>query len=251
MIQFNLLPDVKIEYIKTRRRKRLIIFIAGITSAATFAIFVLLFLFVRVNQTKHISDLDKDINQNVSKIQETKDLDKILTIQNQLDSLPELYDKRTFSSRMADYLKQVTPAQATISDVEVDFEANTMIIKGNSDTLGTVNKFADTLKFTDYVVSGDSILGGDKEGRAFSNVVLKSFDVSVNQDTKRQVIAYELSFTFNPVIFALVKNPANNISQPVTLKVPQIISTRSETEKPADLFAPQPEQKAAEQGGQR
>lgn len=248
MIQFNLLPDVKIEYMKTRRRKRLIMFIAAIASAVTFAIFVLLFLFVRVNQAKYIRDLDKDIKSNVSKIQQTADLDKILTIQNQLNSLPALHDKKAFSSRMVDYLKQVTPSQATISDVDVDFESNTMVIKGNSDSLSTINKFADTLKFTDYKVNGDSILGGDKEGRAFSNVVLKSFDVSVNSDTKKQVIAYELSFTFQPAIFALVQDDTTNGGNPVELKVPQIISTRSETEKPADLFAPQPEQKPQGQG---
>ena len=93
MIQFNLLPDVKIEYIKTRYRKRMIMLISAIASGVTFTIFVLLFLFVRVNQPKHMKDLDKDIKSTVSKIQETKDLDKILTIQNQLNSLPALHDK--------------------------------------------------------------------------------------------------------------------------------------------------------------
>lgn len=248
MVQFNLLPDVKIEFIKTRRRKRLIIFIATVTSAATFAIFVLLFLFVRVNQTKHINDLDKDIRTNVSKIQATQDLDKILTIQNQLSTLPELHDQKMFTSRLTDYLNQLTPSQATISDVDADFVNNTMTIKGNVDTLNTVNKFADTLKFTDFSVKGDSVLGDQKEGRAFSDVVLKSFDVSLSDNNRTRVIVYELTFTFDPTIFALVKNDTVNGGNPIELKVPQIISTRSETEKPTELFVPQPQTQQQGQG---
>jgi len=99
MIQFNLLPDVKIEYIKTRNRKRMMMLVSIITSAVCFGVFVLLFLFVRVNQVKYMSDLDKDIKSTTSKIQSTPDLDKILTIQSQLNSLPDLHAKKVVSSR--------------------------------------------------------------------------------------------------------------------------------------------------------
>ncbi len=121
MIQFNLLPDVKIEFLKTRARKRLIMLISAVASAVCLAVFIVLFLFVRVNQPRHMNDLNKDIKANLSKIQSTQDLDKILTIQNQLNSLPALHDKKVVSSRLIDYLTSLTPNQATISDVNVDF----------------------------------------------------------------------------------------------------------------------------------
>lgn len=238
MIQFNLLPDVKVEYIKTRRRKRLIMLASIVSSTAAFAIFALLFLFVRVSQTAHIKALDKDIKTNVSKIQSIPDIDKILTIQNQLNSLPELHDKKVVSSRLTGYLTQMTPAQATISDATLDFEANTMILKGQADSLPTVNKFADTLKFTDYKVNASD----GATGKAFKDVVLQSFSVA-GSGGGGQGVSYELTMTYDPAIFAVVKNVTQGSTDAVTLNVPKIISTRSETEKPASLFAPQPEQR--------
>jgi hypothetical protein len=242
MIQFNLLPDVKIEFIKTRYRKRLIMVISAIASAACFGIFVLLFLFVRVNQPQHIKDLDKDIKTNLTKIQSTPDLDKILTIQNQLNSLPGLHDKKVVSSRLVDYLTQVTPNQATISDVDVDFAANTMSIKGNADGLATVNKYVDSLKFTDYKLNSE----GGASGKAFKDVVLQGFAVS--SPGLANGASYTINLSYDPLIFSQVKEAANP-AQAVSLSVPKITSTRSATEKPASLFAPQPEAPATEQGG--
>lgn len=242
MTQFNLLPDVKIEFIKTRARKRAIMVFAGLASAVTFGIFIILFLFVRVSQPKNIRDLDKDIKSETSKIQETPDLDKILTIQNQLKALPALHDKKVVSSRIVDYLTSLTPNQATISDVSVDFEATTMSIRGNVDGLATVNKFVDTLKFTDYKVNDEN----GASGKAFKDVVLQSFAVPTGGQGGSNV-SYQISLGFDPAIFAQVKNQKEGSSSPVSLNVPKIISTRSETEKPASLFAPQP----GATGGQR
>lgn len=247
MIQFNLLPDVKVEFIKTRRRKRLIVFISVVASAATFTVFLLLLLFVRVNQPKHLSDLDKDIKENVTKIQEVPDIDKILTIQNQLNSLPGLHDKKVINSRVVDYLNRLTPAQATVSDLTMDFETSTMTIKGNADNLVTVNKFVDTLKFTDYKVNNEA----GASGRAFKGVVLQTFSVSAVGQSGSKAVTYELNLGFEPAIFALYRDAQDPANQ-VTLNVPSIISTRSATESPASLFSPQPQPTQPQnQGGRR
>ena len=238
MVQFNLLPDVKIEYIKTRTRKRQMMLISTVVSGASLAIFVLLFLFVRVNQPKHISDLDKDIKTNLSKIQETPDLDKILTIQNQLNSLPALHDKKVVGSRTIDYMTQLTPTQATISGIDIDFDAATMSIKGEADGLLTVNKFVDTLKFTDFKVNNE----GGASGKAFKDVVLTNF--SVSNTGEGSTVTYEINMLFDPLIYAQVKDPDPSIKEQVTLTVPKITSTRSETEKPSGLFE-------APEGGQQ
>lgn len=236
MIQLNLLPDVKMQYIRARQRKRMVIGLSVIISAVFLAIFIFLLLFVRVAQKQHLNALDKDITAVTSELKSKQDLDKILTIQNQLNSLPGLHDEKIISSRIFDYLSQVTPVQATISDVEADFEGNTMTIKGNADALSTVNKFADTLKFTDFKTSGDE----SKEGKAFSSVVLKNFSIGGKSGQSGQSgVTYELEMQFDPIIFANIKNAE---APEVKLTIPNIISTRSETEKPGDLFVPQPEE---------
>ncbi|HYF96910.1 MAG TPA: hypothetical protein VD947_02615 [Patescibacteria group bacterium] len=242
MIQLNLLPDVKMQYIRARQRKRMVMGLSIITSSVFLVLFIFLLLFVRVIQKQHLSALDKDISQVSSELKSKQDLDKILTIQNQLNSLPGLHDQKIIGSRLVDYLTQVTPVQATISDVTSDFEANTLSVKGNADALSTVNKFADTLKFTDFKT-------GEKEprqGKAFSNVVLKSFAVGGANSQGQEGITYELEFSFDPIIFANIKDA--EASSEVSLIIPKIISTRSETEKPDDLFVPQPDEPITETG---
>ena len=217
MIQFNLLPDIKVEFIKARRSKRMVLLISAGVTVFAIAVFAGLFTVVNVLQTKHISDLDKDIKKYTGTLQAIPNIDKILTVQNQLTSLTDLHEKSPATSRIVDYLGQLTPAQATISSTKIDYLANTITLSGNADAISTVNKYVDTLKFTTYTtdVTPDS-------KPAFSNVVLSSFSAGTKQ------VTYQLSFVFDPVIFDGTKQ--------VKLVTPKIISTRSETEKPSDLF---------------
>lgn len=243
MAQLNLLPDVKLQYIHAKQRKRLVIGLSVGVSAFFLALFIFLLLFVRVGQKQHLKALDKDITQATAELKSKQDLDKILTIQNQLNSLPGLHDKKIISSRLVDYLAQTTPTQATISDVTADFADNKLVIEGNADALSTVNKFADTLKFTDYKTAGDD----SKQGKAFSNVVLKNFSVGSTGRQGQGGVSYEIELSFDPIIFSNIKNVGEE--KEVTLTIPNIISTRSETEKPSDLFVPQPDKPLGE-GGQ-
>lgn len=230
MIQFNLLPDVKQEYIKAKRLKHSVIVISMLTAAAALFIFVMLFLTVYVFQRQTINNLESDIDTYSSTLKGTKDLDKILTIQNQLKSLPELHDQKPVTSRLFTYVTQLTPAQVSIGNIELDYEEGTLTMSGKADSLGTINKFVDTLKFTTYSGLPADASSEDKTqtGKPFSEVVLTSFSKSDKEAT------YNISFKFNPIIF----DSKNNI----TLVVPKIISTRSETEKPTELFQalPQP-----------
>lgn len=225
MIQFNLLPDVKLQYIRATYRKRVIILGSIIASVVFFAIFVLLFLFVRVNQTRHMGHLDRDIDSQVKVLKEKKDLDKILTVQNQLNSLPALHEQRVFSSRLFDYLTQVTPLQANITGVEADFEAKTISIKGKADSLATVNKFVDTLKFTDFKLEGDT----PKEGKAFTSVVLQSFGLSSSAGQAAET-SFEITYVYDEAIFSNTSKDGQAIANGVVLTVPKITTTRSETQ---------------------
>lgn len=217
MIQFNLLPDVKLEYIKTRRTKRTVITVAGLVAAVSLGMLVLLFVVVNVMQKQHLSNLNRDIKRDIAKLEQVPDLDKVLTIQNQLGSLPGLHDSKPVSSRFFGYLKQLTPTSATISASKVDFAAGVITVSGSADSLSTVNKYVDTLKFTDFTQTGSE----DKK-KAFSEVVLSSFGKGEKE------VTYQIAAKFDPLIFSGQTE--------VKLVVPSIVSTRSTTEKPTDLF---------------
>lgn len=221
MIQFNLLPDVKIKYIKTQRTKRTVMLASLAVSGVSLAVVILLFLSVQVVQKKSLNDLSKDIVNETKQLQNVQDLDKILTIQNQLSSLPALHDGKPVSSRILNYLVLVTPATASVSTVDVDFAASTFSITGSADSSATVNKYADTLKFATYKSSSTD------SGKPFSDVVT-SLSVNATSSDPTRKAAFLLTFKFDPILFSNTETPV--------LTVPKIISNRSETEKPSAIF---------------
>jgi len=218
MIQFNLLPDIKLQYIRARRAKRMVMIVATGISVFTFTAAIILFLSTNVFQASQIKHLSATIQTDSKKLQGIPDLNKILTIQNQLDNLPALDNQSPVASRLFGYLSAVTPTQASISELNVDFTTgkNLIVFTGNADSLETVNKFADTLKFTTYTAPGITAT------KAFSNVVLTNF----TRDSK--IATYTITANFDPAIFDTTKS--------VSLSVPNIITTRSATDSPTDLF---------------
>lgn len=217
MIQFNLLPDVKMEYIKAQRTKRMVIGVSFLVTAAALALLVLLCMTVFVFQKQHMNHLTSDIAKYGKDLQSTKDLNKILTVQSQLGSLKGLHEKKPEVNRLIPFIKQLTPASASISSLDVDFTTNVMTITGSADSLQTVNQFVDTLKFTTYEQNGQT-------PKAFSNVVLSTFGRA------DKGASYTITLNFDPIIFDNTKT--------VELTVPNIITTRSELDKPGVLFEP-------------
>ena len=218
MIQFNLLPDIKQQYMKAQRQKHMVVFISTLAMIAAVAVFVVLLLVTQVWQKKSISDLNGDIKKYSNELSGTDDFNKILTVQNQLKALPALHDQKAVASRLSGYMTQLTPAKANVSKLDVDFAQNTISISGSADSLATVNTYVDTLKFTTYSAEGDN----SKKGNAFSAVVLSAFGKNSGATT------YTITANFDPIIFSS--------AQEVTLTVPQITSSRSATEQPTDLF---------------
>ena len=217
-MQLNLLPDIKLEYVKARRTQRLVISGAILLSAISLVIFILLLLFVRVAQEKSLRDVNKDIKTSTATLKAIPDLNKILTVQNQLNSLPSINQQKPAVSRLAGDILKLTPKNAYINRLNVDYTQKIATLTGTADTIDTVNTFADTLKFTTY--NSSTIKTPTK---AFSNVVLSAF----GRDSKQA--SYTITLSFDPEIFNITDNTIN-------LTVPNQVTTRSTLEQPTDLF---------------
>jgi hypothetical protein len=136
--------------------------------------------------------------------------------------LPSLYEGRPAATELLPFINQLTPAAATISSLNLNFAGvavDTASIEGNADSLSTINTFVDTLKFTNYTAGSSK-----SSANAFSNVVLSSFAVT----TTPPGVSYTITFSFDPLIF--------DETNQATLSVPNIITTRSITQQPTDLF---------------
>ena len=210
------------EYIKAQRTRSLVLSSAVIIALGSIALLVLL-LVVGGLQKKHINDLTKDIKADTATLQKKPDITKILTVQNQLQRLTALHEQKPAVANLFNYLNQVTPSQVSINDLSVDFTEQTMTISGTADSLSSVNKYIDTLKYTKYKTDAS-----DEAQPAFKDVVLGSFSIGTGS-RGGQSANYTITLAYDPAIF--------NSTEKITLSVPNLTTTRAALEQPvSDIF---------------
>jgi hypothetical protein len=246
MIQLNLLPDVKMEYIKAQRSRRLVTTVSVLASVGAIVLLGGL-LSVGALQKKHINDVNKDIVSSRKNLEKKPQINKILTVQNQLESLPGLHSTKPSASRMFEYLNSVTPSDISLGSLDIDFINYEINITGSAPSLAGVNKYIDTLKFTTFTSEESSAEAPSAESSpgdklpAFSNVVLTGF--SLGTDTQQSSKAtYIITLSYDPLIFDITKT--------VKLSVPNRITTRSAISQPTELFQAASPPTATSTGGQ-
>lgn len=228
MAQFNLLPDVKLEYLKAQRTKRLAFGISGIVTILVVIVAGVLFSITEV-QKSQINSLASDIQQQGNNLNGHPDLNQILTIQNQINTLEQLHQQEPATDRLAGYLNQIVPVNANISSFNIDFNAHSVTMNGSADSIATINQLVDTLKFAQYQIKGQS-----NKTDAFTSVVLASFGVSQGSTSPNTQATFSITFNFDPTLFSNTET--------INLIIPNKVTTRSQLDQPTQLFqlAPQP-----------
>jgi hypothetical protein len=221
MIQLNLLPAVKLDYIKAQKTRRLVLSISSIVTLASIAIFILLFS-VDLLQKHRITSLNDSIKSQIGTLQGKPNINKILTVQNQLSSLTSIQTTKPAVNDMFSYLNEVTPSNVNITNFEASFSANTLVITGTAKTLDDVNQYVDTLKLTTYTINSSP-----NSSKAFTNIVLNSFGTT-DQSSTGFPASYTINLAFNPALF--------KITNDIALSIPNTTTTRLEQANPSDLF---------------
>lgn len=226
MIQLNLLPDVKMQYLKAQRTRRLVTTVVVLCAAVSLVILLLL-LSADGLQKKHMKDLANDIDSETHQLQNEPQINRMLTVQNQLESLTGLHAKKPAADRLFVYLNESTPKNVFINDLTVDFGARTIAITGTSGSLANVNTYIDSLKHATFTI------GKSKSSKpAFSNIVLTSFGLNTSSQNAGQAANYTINLDYDQTIF--------NITQNVQLSVPNENITRLNTGQPTDIFQAAP-----------
>ena len=197
MLQFNLLPDVKKEYVKTKRTKRLIMSVSFLVSAVSIGIVLVLFSVVQVAQKQHISDLTEDIKTAERKIQSIEGIDKMLTVQNQLSLLPDLHKQKPETSRLFDYVRFLSPDKVKVSRLNFDATSESLILQGTADSLATVNKFVDNIKAARYRID----VNGEEDE---IQVPFKQVGTELTGDN--ELASFKIEMAFDPTIFDNTKD---------------------------------------------
>lgn len=192
MLQFNLLPDVKKEYVKAKRTKRLIVSVSFLVSAVSIGIVALLFSVVQIAQKQHISDLTEDIKASEKRIQSIEDINKMLTVQNQLSLLPDLHEDKPEASRLFNYVAFLSPEKVKVSNLNFDATSESLILQGNADSLATVNKFVDNIKAVRYK---------EDNGKADAEMKTPFTQVATELTGDNELASFKIEMEFDQEIF--------------------------------------------------
>ncbi len=194
MVQFNLLPDIKLEYIKSQRTKHLVTFIATLAGLISIGLLLFSMFVVYVVQDQYIKALTKDISKYTTELKDTPDINKMLTVQNQLSRLTKLHEEKNQSSRLFSYIQQTTPAKTNLNKLKLDYADSSLTLGGTAPNLDEVKVYTNALKAARYTA------GSSESTSAFKDVVLSSF----SRDTKGA--NFTITTKFDPVLFNLTQN---------------------------------------------
>ena len=224
-VQFNLLPDIKLKADKSRRLRDVIYSGAIAISVISLAIFLIMLFSVDVIQKKQFNDAGKNLDSTNAQLKSVANINQIITVNNQLQTLVNLHQNKHITSRIFTYLPQVTPSAVSIGKLDIDTTANTMSITGNADSQKTVNTFIDTLKLTTFKV-GDT----DSAHPAFTSVVESGFAINPTN------VSYTLNLSFDPQLFANNLLDSNGKAQTPILSVPKLTSTKAAIDDPNNVL---------------
>ena len=216
MIQFNLLPDVKVQYIKTRRVSRLVVAASILIGIA--AIITTTTLYFRAEtQESTLESLTQEADIIFNEIKYTEiqvmtdkvnsgpsDISELLTIQAQLATLTRLHEQKVAAERIDIYIAEILAEGnllsqgVEVSSIRLDFEANTFTIGGTTNgtadgqvtSLQMANILIDTVEFTMYTTGKEGI-----EQHLFE------LDPPRLSGSDQEKATFSLSGTFDPIVF--------------------------------------------------
>ncbi|HEU5187533.1 MAG TPA: hypothetical protein VFT87_03450 [Candidatus Saccharimonadales bacterium] len=225
MIQLNLLPDLKKEFIKAQKTKGLVITVAVLTTAGALGLSILLFLYVTFGQQLQITLATDSIHKKSEELAKVQGIDQYLTIQNQLASLDALHAEKGVYSRLFSFLSILNPSppnNVNLNNAQLVTSEKAVLFVGTTGSFEALNVFADTLKNAkvSYKAGGEGDLVKEP---MFTQVFIQDSGLAkVNNNT---VVSFTVKAIYNSPVFD-VRNTE------LVADVPKITTTQSVTGAP-------------------
>ncbi|PLS80873.1 hypothetical protein CYG49_03865 [Candidatus Saccharibacteria bacterium] len=229
MIELNLLPDVKKEFLRAQRTRNTVITGSILAIMVAVGLTVLFAVYVYGVQAAQTALLTRDIKNRASELEKKEELGKYLTIQNQLVHIDKLHEDKTVYSRLIDFLSVLNPSEPNsiqLSNLQVTTDEKSATFTGTGRSFENFNVFKDTLVNAEvvYKAAGDE---GTQTEKLFDSVVVESSSLGRVRDAT--AVTFVVRVTFNEKAFL-------GGAQDVTVKVPTIETTQSVRQSPAALF---------------
>lgn len=227
MIELNLLPDVKKEFIKAQKTRNAIIGGAILVTIVAGGLVALLAMSVYGLQAVAKQSLEKDIKKNFQALQDKPEINKYLTVQNQLEKIDTLHSSKYAYERALDYLRALNPsAPNTISLASADFlkEENKVHLEGMATSFESINTYKNTLQNAELTYSSDN---EKKTVKLFSDVQLE--DASIATVNNEKVASFKITATYIQEAFI-------NTTKDVSVKVPNQVISDGDKNAPKQIF---------------
>lgn len=206
MIEINLIPDIKKEFIRAQRTRTAVISIAVLAVIIAVGISVVLVLYVFVAQALLLGHSDNRIKDESNKLAQVEDLSKILTVQNQVKQVGQTHANKSITSRLFNVLDGINPPypnDITISSVKLDTQAHTLTIQAQAEgayrALETYQKTLTAARLN-YVRDGKSTtvpLVPDT-----SDTGLSFTDIGYGDSSDgRKILSFKLTMTYTEELF--------------------------------------------------
>ena len=231
MIEINLLPNVKRELLKTRAMRNRVISISFLVGGVSIATVVVLALILG-SQFAAEAVQNRVIKDRNDKLMAVEDLNKVVTIQNQLTKINEQHSRKKINSRIFDVVtavNPVTPNNVSFSDIKVNPESKTITLEGSA-----VNGYSalETLKKT-ILNTKVQTTDGDKSSEVSLTKEIKNGDTSFGENSEgKKVLQFSFSFEYAEELLA----PANNGTVSVLTPTSKVDVTDSRQGIPDSLF---------------
>lgn len=226
MITLNLLPDVKIEYLRTKRLQVKVMTIASITTMVAVALVVVAAIGVYGGQALQKKLLEDEIAKRTQELKSLPEINEYLTVQNQLIHLGDLHENKNDFSRLLTFLPALNPSRphnVTLTNIEMEVEdENYLLLQGEVSDYTGLNTFRDTLRNATFTYEGN-----DEPQPLFEEVVVESSSLEQSRNGG-SVVTFRIETLFNLDAF-LFQNKV------VKVKVPNINTTQSVQAAP-DVF---------------
>lgn len=234
MIELNLLPDVKKEFIKAQRTRNTVITSAVLITFVAAGIVVLLALTVYAGQAVYIATKTSDIKKAQATLSSVPEIDKYLTVQNQLSNIDSIHSGKYIYSRVFGYLQQLNPSKpnnVALSSVKVQKEENLLLLTGTARNFEAVGVFQETLKRAEFSYKENG-QGEVQTVPLFSSVTLLSTNISNTEDTPLS------NFEFSLVLPEVSLLPTTT---DIKITVPVLTTSDADQNAPKAIFGTKPE----------
>ncbi len=201
MIEVNLIPDIKREFLRTKLMRNFVITLSMLISGVAIVVLAILGTVVGAQLVAEGSQ-DKEIKKQEKILLGIEDLDKTVTLQHQLGTIGKMHQDKNIDSRLFNVLSAINPAEqnyAKISNLKYDPSAKTILLEGWTEDHVSLEAFKKTILNTKvhYFTKNED---DTQEEPLAEKIESSPSSLGLNSEGK-QVLRFSFSFVYPDELF--------------------------------------------------